>query len=124
MLETAAIIAFVATKDAEASKAFYEGVLQLTLVSDEPFALVFDANGTMLRVQKVDQVSPPPYTVLGWMVEDIGDVRIRLAAAGVQFERFTDLGQDDDGIMKFPGGAMVAWFKDPGGDLLSITQQA
>ena len=122
MLNAAAIVAFAATADAEASRMFYGDILKLRLVSDEPYALVFDANGTTLRIQKVQNVMPVPYTTLGWNVEDIVALHDILATAGVAFERFPNFGQDSNGIVEFPGGAKVAWFKDPDGNLLSLTQ--
>jgi len=70
----------------------------------------------------VEQVSPPPYTTLGWQVEDIGETARGLAAKGVSFERFPGLEQDDLGVWASPGGARVAWFKDPDANLLSLTQ--
>jgi catechol 2,3-dioxygenase-like lactoylglutathione lyase family enzyme len=122
MLSSAQIIAFAATANAEASISFYRDVLNLQLVADEPFALVFDSNDVMLRIQKVERVVAVPYTTLGWNVEDIRATRERLVEAGFEFERFENLAQDKDGIVEFPGGAKVAWFKDPDGNLLSLTQ--
>jgi catechol 2,3-dioxygenase-like lactoylglutathione lyase family enzyme len=122
MLATSPIIAFAATKDPQGSRQFYEGVLGLGLVADEPFALVFDASGTMLRIQKVEQVSPPPYTTLGWQVDDIAETARGLAAKGVTFERYASMDQDELGVWSAPGGAKVAWFRDPDANLLSLTQ--
>jgi catechol 2,3-dioxygenase-like lactoylglutathione lyase family enzyme len=122
MLSTSPIIAFAATKDPQRARQFYEDVLGLGLVADEPFALVFDANGTSLRIQKVEQVSPPPYTTLGWQVDDIAEIARGLAVEGVSFERFEGLEQDELGVWTSPGGANVAWFRDPDANLLSLTQ--
>lgn len=122
MLNKTKLIAFSATQNAETSKQFYEQTLGLKLIADEPFALVFDANGTMLRVQKVEKLQPQPFTTLGWDVADIEAAMAQLAEKGVQFEQFPGLPLDDDGIMTFADGAKVAWFKDPDGNLLSLTQ--
>ena len=122
MLTTSPIMAFVATRDAERARAFYEGKLGLRFVSDEPYAIVFDANGTMLRVQKVRELTPHPFTALGWMVKDIGSVVRALAKRGVAFMRIELFEQDDDGVWTAPGGAKVAWFKDPDGNTLSLTE--
>jgi catechol 2,3-dioxygenase-like lactoylglutathione lyase family enzyme len=120
MLGRCAIQAFIATRDADAAKRFYGDVLGLRLVADESFALVFDANGTELRVQKVRELTPHPFTV-GWIVSDIAaDVR-ELSARGVTFQRYDFMPQDELGIWTTPG-AQVAWFKDPDGNLLSIAQ--
>jgi catechol 2,3-dioxygenase-like lactoylglutathione lyase family enzyme len=121
MLGRCAIQAFIATRDADAAKRFYGDVLGLRLVADESFALVFDANGTELRVQKVRELTPHPFTALGWIVSDIAaDVR-ELSARGVTFQRYDFMPQDELGIWTTPG-AQVAWFKDPDGNLLSIAQ--
>ena len=116
------LIGFVATQNPASALAFYKDTLGLTLISDDPFAIVFDVNGTMLRVQKVSQLKPVPHTVLGWDVPDIRDRVMELAAKGVRFERYGFLQQDDMGIWPAPSGAKVAWFKDPDGNVLSLTQ--
>jgi catechol 2,3-dioxygenase-like lactoylglutathione lyase family enzyme len=115
-------VLFVATAEAESSRAFYERVLELEFVADEPFALVFRVGGSMLRIQKVERVAKVPYTVLGWAVEDIRGTVRRLSKAGVVFQRYDGLAQDADGIWPSPGGAFVAWFQDPDGNTLSLTQ--
>ncbi len=113
-------IAFVATADAEAAVVFCRDVLGLTFVADDPFALVFDLNGTMLRIFKVERVTPLEYTALGWKVDDIEAAVRGLAENGVTFERYEQLEQDELGIWASPG-ARVAWFKDPDGNTLSLT---
>ncbi|HSR07507.1 MAG TPA: VOC family protein [Bryobacteraceae bacterium] len=122
MLASAKVVAFLATGDAARAKAFYGEVLGLRLLSEDAFAVVFDANGTTLRVAIVQDVVPAPYTVLGWDVEDIADTARRLTAAGVDFERYAWLQQDDLGIWSAPGGSKVAWFKDLDGNVLSVSQ--
>jgi catechol 2,3-dioxygenase-like lactoylglutathione lyase family enzyme len=117
------IIAFVATSDPDGAKKFYRDMLGLPLVSEElPFALVFDANGTMLRVTVVKNVVPAGYTVLGWQVPDIAAAAKSLSEAGIRFERYPGMAQDELGIWSSPGGARVAWFKDPDNNTLSISQ--
>lgn len=118
------LVAFAPTIDAAKARAFYEGVLGLRLVADEkPFALVFDANGTMLRVTTVHELKPDPFTVLGWDVEDIAATVDRLTAAGVEFNRYKGVNDGDPrGIWNSPSGARVAWFKDPDGNVLGVTQ--
>jgi catechol 2,3-dioxygenase-like lactoylglutathione lyase family enzyme len=122
MVSASRLIAFAATKDPQGAREFYEDVLGLRLVADEPFALVFDANGTMLRIQKVEQTVTLPYTALGWQVDDIAETVRGLAAKGVTFERYPSMEQDELGVWTSPGGTRVAWFKDPGANLLSLTQ--
>jgi len=117
------IIGFAATCDADRARKFYGGTLGLPLVSEEmPFALLFDANGTMLRVTIVKRVNPADYTVLGWKVPDVAAAAKALSEAGVKFERYLGMEQDELGIWSSPGGAKVAWFKDPDGNTLSISQ--
>ncbi len=116
------VISFVATQDPAGALKFYAGTLRLTLVSDDPFAMVFDANGTMLRVQKVHELLPAKHTVLGWEVADIGAKTRELMNRGVRFERYSGLAQDESGVWTAPSGAQVAWFKDPDGNTLSLTQ--
>ncbi|MDR7451569.1 MAG: VOC family protein [Armatimonadota bacterium] len=122
MLTTSKFIAFAATGDAARARNFYEQVLGLRLLADEPFALVFDANGVTLRVQKVQEVKPAPYTALGWAVSGIRSTVQALGGRGVAFERYPSLSQDDLGVWTSPSGARVAWFKDPDGNVLSLTQ--
>ena len=115
-------VLFLATANAERSRAFYERVLGLTFVSNEPPTLVFQVGDSMLRIQKVDQVHAAPYTALGWAVSDIRGTVRGLSEAGVAFERFEGMHQDSDGIWQAPSGARVAWFRDPDGHVLSLTQ--
>ena len=123
LLDSAPIMAFSATTDADRAKAFYHDKLGLRLVSDEQYALVFDAAGIMLRVQRVKEVRQAQYTALGWQVSDIAAKVEELTKAGVQFEHYGMPGQDEKGIWTPPGStARVAWFKDPDGNILSLTQ--
>src|SRR5690349_362977 len=122
MLGREGVVACVATADADRARGFYEAVLGLTLREDSPFALVFDANGVMLRIQKVPSVAPAPYTALGWNVADIRQTMTGLMRRGVAFERYAGLVQDELGIWVSPGGAQEGWFRDPDGNLLSLTQ--
>ncbi|HLM98584.1 MAG TPA: VOC family protein [Bryobacteraceae bacterium] len=117
------IMAFVATRDPDRAKIFYRDTLGLRLEAEQlPFALVFDAHGTMLRVTIVREIVVAPYTVLGWEVPDITATARELAAAGVKLERYPGMPQDELGIWTSPSGARVAWFKDPDGNVLSVTQ--
>ena len=122
MLTSSDVIAFLATTNAERARAFYEGNLGLRLLDDNPFALVFDAHGVMLRIQKVQSLNPPAHTSLGWSVSDIRGTIAALVQSGVEFERYAGLSQDPAGIWSSPSGAQVAWFLDPDGNVLSLTQ--
>src|ERR1700733_1565942 len=122
ILGASKLVAFVATTDSIRARAFYEGVLGLRLVEDEkPFVLVFDANGVMLRVTVVHEHNSAPFTVLGWHVDSIEETVDRLTAAGVKFQRYPGMNDGDPrGIWNAPSGVRVAWFKDPGGNVLSV----
>jgi len=124
ILGASKLVAFAATIDPVKARAFYEGVLGLRLVSDDsPFALVFDARGTMLRVIMVHQHTPAPFTVLGWQVDDIEETAKSLTAAGVAFLRYPGLNDGDPlGIWTSPSGARIAWFHDPDRNVLSLTR--
>jgi catechol 2,3-dioxygenase-like lactoylglutathione lyase family enzyme len=119
------VVAFVPSKNPTKARAFYEGVLGLRFVSEDPFAVVFDANGVMIRIANVSSVKgfkPASYTILGWLVDDIAKAVRLLNKKGVQFERFAWMEQDRLGVWNSPSGAKIAWFKDPEGNVLSVTQ--
>lgn len=122
MLETQKLVAFVAVRDLGRAKAFYGRTLGLHLTGEDKFALVFDAAGTMLRVTAVQELAAAKYTVLGWQVVDIIQMVKGLREAGVSVERYPGMQQDELGVWDSPSGARVAWFKDPDGNTLSITQ--
>lgn len=124
MLSSCDLIAFVAATDLARSRKFYEQTLGLKVVSESSFACVFDANGMMLRVTQAHEVVSAPYTVLGWSVADIRASVRELGNRGVAFTRFDGMTQDDLGVWTSPGGDNVAWFKDPDGNTLSLTQFA
>src|SRR6187431_2579702 len=115
MLGKQTLVAFVATTDSARARAFYEDTLGLTVLSDEPYALVFEANGSTIRMQKVASFAPQPFTALGWTVADINAVVTTLKQKDVACERFPGMDQDAHGIWASPSGARVAWFKDPDG---------
>ena len=122
MLSQSRLVCFIATTDAERARAFYHGKLGLALIEDGGYALVFDANGTQLRVQRVQDVAPHAYTALGWEVDDVATTVRALAANGVAMARFPGLPLDADGVWDTPDGSRVAWFHDPDGNTLSLSQ--
>jgi len=125
MLGSAELIAFVPTRDPARARGFYEGVLGLRFVSEDAFALVLSSNGVTIRVANVSTVPdfrPAPFTILGWHVPDVASAAAALRERGVEPERFDGMGQDTDGIWTSPSGARIAWFKDPDGNTLSITE--
>ena len=123
MLATAKLTAFAATAHPGRAKAFYQQTLGLRLLTDDQFALAFDSNGVQLRIQKVAKVAPPPFTVLGWEVASIRRAMTALSNAGVTFERYASLEQDEAGVWTAPSRTRVAWFKDPDGNLLSLAER-
>ena len=124
MLGSSKLMAFVGTTDSKKARHFYENVLGLSFVADEPFALVFNANSVMVRIFKLEGLTPAPYTVLGWNVADIDSMIQALRSKGVEFERLPNLEQDKTGVWVSPSGAKVAWFKDADGNMLSLTEFA
>ncbi|MEL6172776.1 MAG: VOC family protein, partial [Pseudomonadota bacterium] len=121
-LRTAKPTVFLATVDADAARSFYEGVLELSLESDDPFALVYQLAGAELRLSKVPAFTPLPFTVLDWQVSDIDTAHATLSGKGVSFLVFEGMGQDDKHIWTSPdGGAKILWFKDPDGNTLSVS---
>ena len=124
MLESSDLVAFVAATDLRRARAFYEQTLGLPVLEQNDFACVLDAHGTTLRVTAVPEVARGGYTVLGWRVADIITEVRGLTARGVSFLRYDGMSQDEHGIWTAPGGAKVAWFADPNGNTLSLTQDA
>jgi catechol 2,3-dioxygenase-like lactoylglutathione lyase family enzyme len=118
------VVAFIATTNAAVAKKFYGDALGLPLVSEDDFALVFDAHGTTLRIAIVPRVAPAQYTVLGWRVPDIARAVQHLETAGLKLQRYKGMAQDASGVWLSPSGARVAWFKDPDGNTLSISQES
>jgi catechol 2,3-dioxygenase-like lactoylglutathione lyase family enzyme len=122
MLGSTRIIAFVSTTDYDKARSFYEGALGLTFVKNDGFAMVLDANGIMIRVVKAPNFKPLPYTILGWEVTNVAHAVTELSKRGVVFERYGVFEQDDLGVWVAPTGDKVAWFKDPDGNTLSVSQ--
>ena len=118
------MIGFVTTSDPAKARGFYGDVLGFRLISEDDFAIVFDANGTLLRVGKGRKAPPAPHTILGWEVADIHAAIRALTGQGVKFEQFNlpFMKQDEDGVWTPPNGDQVAWFKDPDGNTLSISR--
>ena len=122
MLSDKKLKAFVPTTNAKIAKAFYRDLLGLALLSEDDYALEFDANGTLLRVTLVQEFKPQSFTVLGWNVPDIYAVIALLNKKGIEFNKYDFLAQDNSGVWISPGGSKVAWFNDPEGNVLSLTE--
>ena len=124
MLTSEKLVAFVSTTNADHARAFYRDKLGLRLISEDGFALVFDSGGAPLRVALAKEIKPAQYTVLGWDVKDLPATVLDLKKAGITCEIFGFFKQDDLGIWTAPNGDQVAWFKDPDGNVLGVSQHA
>lgn len=125
MLSQRQIQPMLAITEAQAARRFYGDLLGLRLVEEDQFAITYAAGELELRLNKVPALTPQPFTALGWRVPDVRAAARDLAARGVRFERFEGMDQDEDGVWIPPGGAGgaggVCWFKDPDGNLLSLS---
>jgi predicted enzyme related to lactoylglutathione lyase len=122
MLSNKKLRAFVPTTKPDKAKSFYKDVLGLKLLSEDNYALEFDANGTLLRVTTVQDLQPQKFTVLGWGVDDISSTIKLLNDKGIFCEKYDFFEQDESGVWTAPNGSKVAWFKDPDGNILSLTE--
>lgn len=122
MLATANPIAFIPTADADRARPFYEATLRLPFLSDDGFALNFETGGILLRVVRVGEFSPHIFTIFGWDVPDVEAAVAELSGRGVQFLHIHGMQQSPSGVWTSPSGAKVAWFKDPDGNTLSLSQ--
>jgi catechol 2,3-dioxygenase-like lactoylglutathione lyase family enzyme len=121
MLSLYRIKAFVSTTNPDKAREFYKDKLGLKLLSEDSFGMEFEAAGAHIRISVVEKLIPQPFTVLGWDVNDISSVITILVKQGITFEHYNFIDQDAAGIWTAPGGTKVAWFKDPDGNLLSIS---
>lgn len=122
MLSEYAVIGFIPTVDADRARRFYVETLKLEFESDDRFAIVVRSNKTMIRIVRLKEFTPASYTILGWEVPDIAKAVEELSAAGVHFARYPQVPQDAAGIWTTPSGSKVAWFQDPDGNVLSLSQ--
>ena len=122
MLASSKVIGFVPTRDSVKARSFYEGKLGFQFVSDDMFALVVRAGETMIRIAKTKDFTPAPYTVLGWEVSSIEETAAWLQQRGITFEKYPFVQDQQLGIWTAPSGDKVAWFKDPDGNVLSLSQ--
>ena len=122
MLEASQAVAFLPSQDLARSEQFFRDVLGLPLVTQSSFAYVFICGGTTLRVTKVDDFRPQSFTVFGWLVGDLRLAAAELRERGAHFLRYEGLGQDEQDVWTTPNGDLVAWFRDPDANVLSLTQ--
>jgi catechol 2,3-dioxygenase-like lactoylglutathione lyase family enzyme len=124
MLPSATLVGFVQVTDRKKAREFYVDLLGLRFISEDPFALVVESNGNRIRIGEMAKLQPAQFTVLGWEVQDIEAAVAALTAKGIEFQQYGFSGQDERGIWTTPGGDKVAWFKDPAGNVLSLSQHA
>lgn len=122
VVRTARLMAFVGVSNLAEAQRFYGETLGLELHDERPYALVAHLGPAMLRITEVEQPAAAPYTVLGWAVDDIEAAVDDLTSRGVEFTRYAGMGQDERGVWTAPGGARIAWFLDPDGNNLSMTE--
>ena len=123
MFANAKPVCFILTADMAKARGFYTDTLGLTEIDEDPFANIYDLAGTMLRLTKVEGHAPSPHTLIGWQVSDIESVVDDLAAKGVACAVYEGFGQNARGIWTDPGsGTKIAWFHDPEGNNLSLSQ--
>jgi len=122
MLGSADGVAFLASTDLDRSEVFFRDVLDLPILSRSPFACLFRCGASTLRVTRVDELRPQPFTVFGWTVVDLRSSVEQLGERGVGLLRYDGLDQDADGVWTTPGGDLVAWFHDSDGNVLSLTE--
>jgi catechol 2,3-dioxygenase-like lactoylglutathione lyase family enzyme len=123
MLDAASVVGFIPVKNFRQAKAFYAGKLGLKFVARDKFALVFKSGGTTIRVVKVPDFEAAGFTILGWQVGDTKKSVVSLGKRGIVFERYPWMQQDALGIWTSPSGARIAWFKDPDGNVLSVSSR-
>jgi predicted enzyme related to lactoylglutathione lyase len=121
MLSDAPLVAFIPVSDLASARNFYGETLEIPVTDENPYAVVSDAGGTMVRLTQVEGLQPQAFTIAGWKVADIGAVIDVLVGRGITFLRYDGMAQDARGVWTTPGGDQVAWFSDPDGNTLSLT---
>jgi catechol 2,3-dioxygenase-like lactoylglutathione lyase family enzyme len=124
MLTVSKLVGFLTTTDYEKARAFYEGKLGFEFVSLDQFALAMRAGKNMIRISKAETFQPAQGTVLGWEVDDVRAAVLWLSSRDVVTEKYAFVPDQELGIWTAPSGAQVAWFKDPDGNVLSISHLA
>jgi catechol 2,3-dioxygenase-like lactoylglutathione lyase family enzyme len=113
--------AFIPTRDYDKARVFYEEKLGLKFISLDPYALVMSIGGHRIRIAKVPDFTPLHGTILGWEVDNAA-VAAWLGEKGVVLEKYPFIQDRELGIWTAPTGDKVAWFKDPDGNILSVSQ--
>jgi len=122
MLTNNKLKAFIPTTKPKQAKQFYQDTLGLKLNFETDYSMQFEGKQSLLMITTVESFEPQPFTVLGWNVSDIETEIRSLSKLGVELETYDSLEQDNLGIWTAPSKAKIAWFKDPDGNLLSLTE--
>ena len=121
-MEAAKPAIVICTRDRARATSFYRDILGLRYAHEDSFAAVFDVGGLPIRVSTVPDFVPHEHTILGFKVSDVGETVKALSERGVTFNRYQHMKQNELGIWIAPGGNVrVVWFKDPDGNVLSVT---
>ena len=125
ILEAAKPVVVVCTRDCERAAVFYRDVLGLTMAYEDRFGVVFNISGVTLRISTVADFTPHEHTVLGFNVPDVEATVKAMREKGIIFNIYPGFNQNELGILTLFGGTVrVAWFKDPDGNVLSVTNKA
>lgn len=124
MLRDATFVGFIPVRSLDVARWFYCDTLGLRLVQQNPVALVVAAGRVTLRLTEVPELRPQPFTIAGWLVDNVWSTVVDLTSAGISMQRYEGMAQDEQGVWTAPGGDRVAWFADPDGNILSLTTTA
>ena len=121
--DSATPVAFIYVGERDRAIAFYCDTLGLSLRSSDPFGDFLQSGPALVRMTVMADLKAGPHPVLGWDVADIQAAAEALRDRGFAFTIYEGMGQDSLGIWTAPDGkAKVAWFADPDGNVLSLSQ--
>jgi len=110
--------------DIAKAKQFYSKTLGLDVAESNGMLTLKIAGATPILIYPKPNHSPATFTILNFPVPDVDAAVDRLTRSGVRFERYEgDIKTDDKGIARDSGGPLIAWFKDPAGNILSVLEQ-
>jgi catechol 2,3-dioxygenase-like lactoylglutathione lyase family enzyme len=110
-----------AVDDLDKARRFYGETLGLETSDDDGLLTLHIADDRPTLVYPKPEHTPADYTILNFPVDDIDKAVAELSARGVEFERYEGFDQDEHGIFRGEG-PLIAWFKDPAGNVLSVLQ--
>lgn len=125
MLQNSHAFSGFSVDDLVKAKSFYQGILGLDVAEDEMgfLSLHFNGGGNVIIYPKPNH-TPATFTVLNFPVNDIDHTVDGLTAKGIKFEQYSgSIQTDEKGICRESGGPLIAWFKDPAGNILSVLEE-